>query len=50
MWEFYLAGVELEFLHGPQMVFQLLLSRDSAAVPITRDFIFDAERAALAAS
>lgn len=46
MWEFYLAGVELEFLHGPQMVFQLLLSRDRAAVPITRDFIFNAERAA----
>ena len=26
MWEFYLAAVELEFLHGSHMVFQLLLS------------------------
>ncbi len=32
MWEFYLAAVELEFLHGSHMVFQLLLSvkRDAA--------------------
>jgi cyclopropane-fatty-acyl-phospholipid synthase len=47
MWEFYLAAVELEFLHGSHMVFQLLLSTNRGAVPITRDFIMDAERAAL---
>jgi cyclopropane-fatty-acyl-phospholipid synthase len=48
MWEFYLAAVELEFLHGSHMVFQLLLSTKRDAVPITRDFMVDAERAAAA--
>jgi cyclopropane-fatty-acyl-phospholipid synthase len=46
MWEFYLSAVELEFLHGTHMVFQLLLSTKRDAVPITRDFMFEAERAA----
>jgi cyclopropane-fatty-acyl-phospholipid synthase len=44
MWEFYLAAVELEFLHGSHMVFQLLLAKTRDAVPITRDFIYDDER------
>jgi len=44
MWEFYLAAVELEFLHGSHMVFQLLLAKTREAVPIRRDFMFDAER------
>jgi cyclopropane-fatty-acyl-phospholipid synthase len=44
MWEFYLAAVELEFLHGSHMVFQLLLSKTRDAVPIRRDFMLDAER------
>lgn len=47
MWEFYLAAAELEFLYGPHMVFQLLLSTKRDAVPIRRDFMLDAERAAL---
>jgi hypothetical protein len=46
MWEFYLAAVELEFLHGSHMVFQILLSTRRDAVPITRDFMVDVERAA----
>ena len=46
MWEFYLAAVELEFLHGSHMVFQLLAAKTRDAVPIRRDFMFDAERAA----
>ena len=46
MWEFYLAAVELEFLHGSHMVFQLLLSIKRDAVPILRDFMLDDERAA----
>lgn len=46
MWEFYLAAVELEFLHGSHMVMQLLLSKKREAVPIRRDFMIDAERAA----
>ena len=46
MWEFYLAAVELEFLHGSHMVFQMLVSTKRDAVPIRRDFMFDAERQA----
>ena len=48
MWEFYLAAVELEFLHGSHMVFQMLLSTKRDAVPIMRDFMIDFERAAWA--
>lgn len=39
MWEFYLAAVELDFLHGTRMVFQILLSPRRDAVPIVRDFM-----------
>jgi cyclopropane-fatty-acyl-phospholipid synthase len=46
MWEFYLAAVEPEFLHGSHMVFQLLLSTKRDAVPIMRDFMVDSERVA----
>ena len=42
MWEFYLAAVELGFLHGSNMVFQLLLSPKRDAVPIVRDFMVPA--------
>jgi len=45
MWEFYLCAVELDFQHGASMVFQLLLSRSRDAVPLTRDFMYEAERA-----
>jgi cyclopropane-fatty-acyl-phospholipid synthase len=44
MWEFYLCAVELGFLHGSNMVFQLLVSKQRDAVPILRDFIVDNER------
>lgn len=44
MWEFYLSAVELGFLHGSNMVFQLLLSERRDDVPVIRDFIVDAER------
>lgn len=43
MWEFYLSAVELGFLTGSNMVYQLLLSRDRMDVPVTRDFIHEAE-------
>jgi cyclopropane-fatty-acyl-phospholipid synthase len=46
MWEFYLAAMGLEFLNGSHMVFQLLAARRRDAVPITRDFMLDAERSA----
>jgi cyclopropane-fatty-acyl-phospholipid synthase len=49
MWEFYLSAVELGFLHGSNMVFQLLLSKKRDAVPIMRDFMLDDERAMLRA-
>lgn len=48
MWEFYLSGCEMNFLHGRLMVFQLVLSKERDAVPITRDFIGDNEQAMLA--
>ncbi|HDO51298.1 MAG TPA: class I SAM-dependent methyltransferase [Rhizobiales bacterium] len=44
MWEFYLGAAELGFLHGSNMVFQLLVSPQRDAVPIDRNFIADAER------
>ncbi len=44
MWEFYLGAAELGFLHGSNMVFQLLLSPQMDAVPVDRNFIVDAER------
>ncbi len=44
MWEFYLGAAELGFLHGSNMVFQLLLSRERDAVPLDRNYIVDAER------
>jgi cyclopropane-fatty-acyl-phospholipid synthase len=45
MWEYYLAAVEVGFLNGSQMVFQLLLSTRVDAVPILRDFMVDEARA-----
>jgi cyclopropane-fatty-acyl-phospholipid synthase len=43
MWEFYLAVAELTFLHGPNMVYQLLLSAERDTVPLRRDYIADEE-------
>ena len=45
MWEFYLAACEVSFRHMGQMVFQLQLARRQDAVPLTRDYITDWERA-----
>ena len=39
MWEFYLSAVELGFLHGSNMVFQLILSPKRDAMPIIRDYM-----------
>ncbi len=39
MWEFYLCAVELGFLHGSNMVFQLILSIKRDAMPIVRDYM-----------
>ena len=40
MWEFYLAGCEMAFKWGDQVVFQLQLSKDIHSVPSTRDYIY----------
>ncbi|MBU6498735.1 MAG: cyclopropane-fatty-acyl-phospholipid synthase family protein [Rhodospirillales bacterium] len=50
MFEFYLAASELSFRRENQMVFQIQLTRDQSAVPLTRDYIFEAERAAAPAA
>lgn len=46
MWEYYLAAGELAFRYGGHMVFQLQLAKRVDALPITRDYIVDRERAA----
>lgn len=45
MWDCYLAMSEIAFRHGGFMVFQLQLSKRVDAVPLTRDYIGQAERA-----
>jgi cyclopropane-fatty-acyl-phospholipid synthase len=44
MWEFYLAAAEIGFRYENLMVFQLQLTRDQTALPLTRDYIGEAER------
>jgi cyclopropane-fatty-acyl-phospholipid synthase len=44
MWEFYLAGCEAAFRHDGLMVFQLQLAKKLQTVPLTRDYIHQAER------
>ena len=48
MWEFYLISVELGFLHGSNMIYQILVSSNRDDVPVIRDFITDDERAIVA--
>ncbi|GBR07246.1 SAM-dependent methyltransferase [Acetobacter oeni] len=43
MFEFYLAGAELSFLVQGHMNFQLQITRSQSAVPLTRDYITEAE-------
>ena len=40
MWEFYLAGCEMAFKWGDQVVFQFLLSKKLMSTPNTRDYIY----------
>ena len=40
MWRFYLVASELTFRLNNQVVFQLQLSRDQQAVPLTRDYLY----------
>ncbi|WP_395458079.1 class I SAM-dependent methyltransferase [Azospirillum melinis] len=43
MWEFYLAGAELAFRLQGHMVFQIQVARSLGAVPLTRDYMLNAE-------
>ncbi|HEY1931219.1 MAG TPA: cyclopropane-fatty-acyl-phospholipid synthase family protein [Acetobacteraceae bacterium] len=45
MWEFYLSGAELSFRREGNVVFQIQLAHDQTAVPLTRDYIGESERA-----
>ncbi len=45
MWDFYLAGSEAAFRASDMMVFQMQLTKDLEALPITRDYMTDAESA-----
>jgi cyclopropane-fatty-acyl-phospholipid synthase len=45
MWEMYLVGSEIAFRRGGHMVFQMQLAKSLDAVPLTRDYVTDWERA-----
>ncbi|MBL8672627.1 MAG: class I SAM-dependent methyltransferase [Alphaproteobacteria bacterium] len=45
MWEFYLVGSEMSFRCDVNMVFQMQLAKRIDAVPLTRDYMVDGERA-----
>ncbi len=44
-WEFYLLACEAGFLYSGISVFQLLLAKAQDAAPLTRDYMFEEERA-----
>lgn len=44
MWEFYLAGAETGFRYQHLMVFQLQLTKDQNALPLTRTYMDETER------
>jgi len=44
MWECYLAMCEAGFRHQNLMVFQLQLAKNQDALPLTRDYMYEAER------
>jgi len=45
MWEFYLTASEIAFRRQDLMVFQMQLAKQVDAVPLTRDYMLDWERA-----
>ena len=45
MWEFYLAGCEVAFRHQGQMVAQIQLAKSVDALPMTRDYMTEWEKA-----
>lgn len=47
MWEFYLSTAEFAFRHGGHMNFQIQISKNVGAVPLTRDYMRKNEKALL---
>ncbi len=45
MWETYFVGAEVAFRHGGHIVMQIQLAKAVDTVPLTRDYMFDWERA-----
>jgi len=45
MWEFYLAGSATGFFNGQMVNYQVQYVRDRTALPLTRDYMFEAEAA-----
>ncbi|WP_308237944.1 hypothetical protein [Phenylobacterium sp. J426] len=43
MWEFYLGISEMAFRHRGHFVFQVQLAKQTEALPITRDYMAEAE-------
>lgn len=46
MWDVYLVGTELFFSRQDGFIFQIQLAKDRWAVPLTRDYIYEAEHQA----
>lgn len=44
MWEFYLAASEASFRHDGMVVYQIQIAKHLNALPITRDYMIEAER------
>jgi cyclopropane-fatty-acyl-phospholipid synthase len=44
MWEYYLVASEMSFLYAGFMVFQIQLAKAVGVVPLTRDYLFEAEQ------
>ncbi|RVV99150.1 class I SAM-dependent methyltransferase [Mesobaculum littorinae] len=40
MWRYYLIACEMTFRHAQQVVYQVQLAHDKAAVPLTRDYLY----------
>jgi cyclopropane-fatty-acyl-phospholipid synthase len=43
MWDVYLVGTELFFTHQGGFIFQIQIAKEQTAVPLTRDYIYEAE-------
>ena len=45
MWEFYLVSAEMDFRYLSTMIFHIQIAKDVNTIPITRDYMFEAEQA-----